>query len=288
MTPTATPPARPRRRALAREGLLVLAMTLLWTSCFIVEVEQPATATAGSVITVTVTVGEDISDENAHVPVLAVMVPEDWSFVSGSYTSDVGDGEMLFDAGWSDSTEAIRPADPGMKWIGLLADAAYAYPDASEGSPVYGDATLQLQVGQTEGEFGLGYFLTDDAFSVEEVLELWEHGAADTLMGQMITVLPATSAEEAAQPARFALGQGFPNPLASAATIRYTLAEAAPVRLAVFDVAGREVAVLAEGVRAAGEHEARFEADGLPSGLYLYRLEAEGRVVETRSLTVAR
>lgn len=286
MNQTVTSPAR--RRAIARDGLLVLVMTLLWTSCFIVEVEQPATATAGSVITVTVTVGENIADENAHVPVLSVMVPEDWNFVSASYTSDVGDGVLLVDEGWTDSTEAVRPASPGMKWIGMVADEAYAYPSASEGSPVYGEAMIQLQVGQTAGAFGLGYFLTDNAFSVADILAFWSEGAADTLMGQTITVLPSTAIEDDVAPTRFLLDQAYPNPLQTTATVRYALPEAADVRLAVYDLAGREVAVLAEGVRAAGVHDAAFDARGLASGLYLYRLEVDGRVVETRSVTIAK
>jgi hypothetical protein len=50
--------------------------------------------------------------------------------------------------------------------------------------------------------------------------------------------------------------------------------EAADVRLAVYDRLGREVAVILDGRMDAGNHEARFDATGLASGVYLYRLQA--------------
>ncbi len=83
------------------------------------------------------------------------------------------------------------------------------------------------------------------------------------------------------------LSAAQPNPFAAQATITFSLAEAADVRLRVFDVLGREVASLASGVHAAGLHEATFEASGLPSGLYLYRLEAAGQTLQ-RTMTLTR
>ena len=53
----------------------------------------------------------------------------------------------------------------------------------------------------------------------------------------------------------------------------------------VYDVLGRQVRVLVEGVRAAGTHEVVFDGSRLPSGTYLVRLETpQGRFVETMHL----
>src|SRR5690606_24311888 len=68
----------------------------------------------------------------------------------------------------------------------------------------------------------------------------------------------------------------YPNPFRSEATVAYRLEEAGEVRLSVYDVLGRRVAVLAAGPKTAGEHRARFEASGLASGVYLVVLEAGG------------
>ena len=70
-------------------------------------------------------------------------------------------------------------------------------------------------------------------------------------------------------------------------SIPYTLPQQTGVRLAVYDVLGREVAVLVDTTMPAGQHTVRFDAVGLPSGLYLYRLVA-GNFVETRTMVLLR
>ena len=71
-----------------------------------------------------------------------------------------------------------------------------------------------------------------------------------------------------------------PNPFAPRTVLRYVLSTTGPVRLTVYDLAGRVVARLVDGVQAAGAHEAPFEGAGLPSGVYRCRLETGGPAVE--------
>ncbi|MEM1043793.1 MAG: T9SS type A sorting domain-containing protein [Bacteroidota bacterium] len=85
----------------------------------------------------------------------------------------------------------------------------------------------------------------------------------------------------------FALAPAYPNPFRSAATLSFTAPADAYVRLTVYDVLGREVAVLLDGPQDAGTHTARFEGAGLPSGVYLVRLEADGQV-QTQRITLVR
>lgn len=77
----------------------------------------------------------------------------------------------------------------------------------------------------------------------------------------------------------------FPNPFREQTTIRFMLPEPVRVRLAVYDVLGREVKVLVDGPYAAGMHTVKFEADELPSGTYLCKLTA-GALSHTRFLTL--
>jgi hypothetical protein len=65
-----------------------------------------------------------------------------------------------------------------------------------------------------------------------------------------------------------------PNPVVTDAAIRYQIVRAGHVRLAVYDVSGREVARLVDAELPAGVHEVRFDGAGLPSGVYRCRLEA--------------
>ena len=81
-------------------------------------------------------------------------------------------------------------------------------------------------------------------------------------------------AGEDGTPVSFGLAQNYPNPFNPTTNIRFQVPEAADVRLAVYDRLGREVAVILDGRMDAGSHEARFDATGLASGVYLYKLQA--------------
>ena len=140
-------------------------------------------------------------------------------------------------------------------------------------------------------------------------LTLWDRETGrevDLRAERSVTVrLPATDPQAAGGAARFALrvvdpgridpsapprpdavrlAPNAPNPFAGATTLRYALPEAGPVRLAVYDALGREVAVLADGERGAGWHTAQMSAAGLASGTYLVRLVAGGEVRVGRML----
>ena len=97
----------------------------------------------------------------------------------------------------------------------------------------------------------------------------------------------AVAADPAAHPERIALGVPFPNPVTGRTALTFTLPDPAPVRLAVYDMLGREVAVVSEGTRGIGTHTATLDTARLPSGLYVVRLTAGGDAV-TRQLTVVR
>jgi hypothetical protein len=99
---------------------------------------------------------------------------------------------------------------------------------------------------------------------------------------QRVSVEDGIGAAEAIQ-----LLQNHPNPFASSTSIGFSLAEAGLVRLTVYDVLGREVAVLADDVYPAGGHHVTLDAAGLPSGIYVYRLEALGQQV-ARTLVLSR
>jgi arylsulfatase B len=89
---------------------------------------------------------------------------------------------------------------------------------------------------------------------------------------------------EAAQPTGYHLETAYPNPFNPATVIRYHLPGPTAVRLVVYDLLGREVLRLVEGTQPAGEHAVTFEARNLPSGMYLYQLQAGGVVVTRQML----
>ncbi|MFD2721182.1 family 10 glycosylhydrolase [Hymenobacter monticola] len=75
-----------------------------------------------------------------------------------------------------------------------------------------------------------------------------------------------------------------PNPFTAETRLAFTLPTAGPVSLRVIDLAGREVAVLAEGLQAAGRHEAALHAADWPAGLYVVVLQTAGGVARQKVL----
>ena len=84
-------------------------------------------------------------------------------------------------------------------------------------------------------------------------------------------------------PTQFALRQNYPNPFNPSTTIKYELPRSSEVRLSVYDMLGREVAILVNERMNAGVHEVKFDGSGLASGVYLYRMWA-GEFVATKRL----
>lgn len=95
----------------------------------------------------------------------------------------------------------------------------------------------------------------------------------------------AVDEDRSIMPSSFALAQNFPNPFNPSTIIAFDLAQPTPVKLKVFDVTGREVAVLTNQVFQAGAHKIVFTPNGLAAGAYFYRIEA-GEFAQTKKLTL--
>jgi hypothetical protein len=95
-----------------------------------------------------------------------------------------------------------------------------------------------------------------------------------------ITSVPQTQMK----PSVFSLAQNYPNPFNPSTNISYTLKNSGKVRLSVYDLLGREVAVLANEIQTAGAHEARFSAGGMSSGIYFYKLQTGNEVITKKMM----
>jgi hypothetical protein len=78
--------------------------------------------------------------------------------------------------------------------------------------------------------------------------------------------------DEESMPDDYVLSQNYPNPFNPATTIKYQLPEASHVSLKIFNVMGELVQVLIDEEKPAGYHRAYFNAAGLSSGVYFYRI----------------
>lgn len=101
-------------------------------------------------------------------------------------------------------------------------------------------------------------------------------------LGQITEVL-----EESPLPSTFLLDQNYPNPFNPATAIIFSLPSQSFVSLKVFDELGREVAALLSEELPAGTYSQQWNASGLASGVYFYRLQA-GSFAETKKLLLLR
>ncbi len=99
------------------------------------------------------------------------------------------------------------------------------------------------------------------------------------------TIPTAVTEPEPSAPREFSLSQNYPNPFNPTTSIQYSVASSRYVRLVVFDLLGREVAVLVKEMKPTGEYEVEFNASALPSGTYFYRLQS-GSFVETKKMNL--
>jgi hypothetical protein len=87
-------------------------------------------------------------------------------------------------------------------------------------------------------------------------------------------------------PETFQLAQNYPNPFNPTTTIRFELLSRTPVRLTVHNTLGQEVATLVDETLESGVFETVWDATGMASGTYLYRLTSDGIVQAKKMLLV--
>lgn len=98
--------------------------------------------------------------------------------------------------------------------------------------------------------------------------------------------LPVSNEESIFTPSTVNLSQNYPNPFNPSTTITYQLESAQGVNLAVYDQLGRRVALLQDGNFSSGVHQVTFDASGLSSGVYFYRLQTASSILTKKMLLI--
>jgi hypothetical protein len=100
---------------------------------------------------------------------------------------------------------------------------------------------------------------------------------------QELPILVGTPSNNNQVPNAYNLSQNYPNPFNPATKISFSLPKAGDVKLVVYDILGKEVAIVINDFRTAGTHTIDFNASNLASGVYLYRIEA-GTFTDTKKM----
>lgn len=112
----------------------------------------------------------------------------------------------------------------------------------------------------------------------DEIINLYAQRTNDYVYG----VVPGD--DNSAQPAAFRLYRPYPNPFNPSVRLRFQIAHPGNVRLAIYDLLGREVVILKDGWQRAGSGEFTWQAKDFASGMYVARLEFEGRQAQQKLL----
>jgi hypothetical protein len=109
--------------------------------------------------------------------------------------------------------------------------------------------------------------------------------AFNSSTGELYACETTPKVEAHGLPATLTLEQNYPNPFNPSTVITYGIPVRGPVRMTILDIHGRAVREVENGVQDAGMHSVAFNGTGLPSGVYLCRLEANGSIL-TRTMTL--
>jgi hypothetical protein len=104
---------------------------------------------------------------------------------------------------------------------------------------------------------------------------------------RFVVVTTGVAQKDNVPPTAYRLDQNYPNPFNPTTTIEFALPKSSHATLKVFDLVGRELATLVDENLPVGIHKAEWNAGGLASAVYLYRLQA-GEFVQTKRLLVLR
>ncbi len=161
-----------------------------------------------------------------------------------------------------------------------------------------GTKIAQCAISSTGGRSSFQTFRTNllaPVSGIHDVYVRFSGTGADTVLSlQWLTFLTSSSqstgigqSQSTTRPAHFELAQNYPNPFNPTTVISAQWSVASVVRIEVYDVLGREVAVLADDRYPAGKHLFTFDASKLASGNYFYRLSA-GSFTAVREMTLVK
>ena len=210
-----------------------------------------------------------------------------WAMQSSGTTND------LVEVCFTDSTTGIavgaagtilKTTNAGVTWAKQISGTTrniwdVSFEGTTHGTAVgqYGTILRTLDGGATWSNQSSGVTGTLLAVCLTDPFSGFAAGNAGTILRLRIvdpTALSVNTDRAAGVPHDFVLEQNYPNPFNPTTVVSYQLPVASEVRLVVYDLLGREVAVLENERKNPGVYEVKFDGSGLSSGVYFYRLTA--------------
>ena len=174
---------------------------------------------------------------------------------------------------WADTS--VEPGSSYWYYVSAYTSGTYVGPG--------GDVTDRIETHYTNRNGASGLWVKTFPFGSSNA-NFPQDAAGKKAIGAVVTLgTTSVASKEQPLPVRCALSQNYPNPCNPSSDIRYQISEFGIVRLSVYDILGREMAVLVNERKAPGSYEVTFDGSGLSSGVYFYRLQM-GEFVATKRL----
>ena len=149
--------------------------------------------------------------------------------------------------------------------------------------PVYADLFGEQVTGISKGEL---FYIEIDGQKTREEFSWTEQGALIE-----VAALSTSDNPDDNLPGTFSLSQNYPNPFNPSTTINFSLPAAGEARIEIFNLLGQVVAIPFDGMAIAGETKVIWDGrtmsgETAASGIYLYRLTADNKQIETKKMTL--
>ncbi len=201
--------------------------------------------------------------------------------LNDAYTFKTNQASSLWDA-----QDQCKPAFFAVVGVGMnynALDSLIAYADTLMEGNYTPDSWARLSAAMSAGVSARdGNYSA--AVSADTALGIAKDSLQAALDG-LVRLSDGVDIADGGAPKTFSLSQNYPNPFNPRTEIRYQVSEVSRVQLVVYDLLGREVATLVNGVKEPGRYEVAFDSSSLASGVYLCRLTA-GSFVESRKMIV--
>ncbi|MGA7306429.1 MAG: T9SS type A sorting domain-containing protein [Rhodothermales bacterium] len=184
---------------------------------------------------------------------------EDWEFLELSWTASSTSG-ATYKIERCQTTSQYGACYPYFSQIGTSSTTTYT------------DTDVMIEVPPPQGE-------PYQRYRVRSV----KSGINSLTYSNEAQIIATSLYKRAGKPTAYELSANYPNPFNPTTEISFSLPEDALVVIRLMDVTGREVSRVVDAAFHAGRHTVTFDASGLPSGVYLYRMEA-GSFTETRRM----
>ncbi len=258
----------------ARTGSLVWQRPLRALS-FLVHVSLTAGFSADSLVATI-----PISDTLAQLPGLVPQQKYYWRAAAGGQAGTSGYSPVFsFTTGWPFPPVPLSPVSannvsltPTLTWSrGLGTSFEVRILDTGTGAEVV-HTTVSDTFYTSQVTLGVNKIYGWQAIAANQ------YGSSDWSIEARFRTTTSTFAETTGEvPLTFALSQNYPNPFNPTTTMRFSVTEAGPTTLRIYDILGREVATPVNENLPPGTYNVRFDASGLPSGTYISVLTAEGK-----------